>query len=565
MPKLMDAIVSTDAKDLRIPISQDTTGRELYYKVVSFIGLKEIWYFGLEYQDTKGFINWLKLNKKVSQQDVRQEEKTLHFRFLIKYYPEDVSEELVQFVTQEVFFSQAKAAILNDVVYCPSDKAVLLASLACQAKRGEYAELSYAERLLNKEKLLPDRIVRQYKLTKDEWDQRITELWVRHGDMMSEDAVMAYLKVVQDLEMYGVTFFEIQNKKGSYLWLGLDGYGLHIYERENRLTPKVGFPWSEVKTLSFNGRKFFIKPLDKKSPDFVFTVYSVEINRQILALCMGNHEMYIRRRQNEPTTITQMKAEAKHQRQIKQEEKLTLKKEREERKKAEELNLQLIEKAKSLEIKAKETAEALEIERQLKQDLEELHKLAEDESAKERQKNQEIEQQKQEIIRQLNEQQVANDSLRQQHLAEQQELEKVKREKEMNEKLYLANTRMGHLNDRRKTPENNYSYSQPPVESHHNAYVPGEFDGEARSAHEVDRLDNPPSPDYDREVSMEGYVKNYLDELTKDLSSVVEDTKLTNLDRIHVENVKAGRNKYNTLKAIRVGNTKQRIDEFECM
>ena len=36
---------------------------------------------------------------------------------------------------------------------------------------------------------------------------------------------------------------------------------------------------------------------------------------------------------------------------------LTLKKEREERKKAEELNLQLIEKAKSLEIKAKETAE----------------------------------------------------------------------------------------------------------------------------------------------------------------------------------------------------------------
>lgn len=53
----------------------------------------------------------------------------------------------------------------------------------------------------------------------------------------------------------------------------------------------------------------------------MFTVYSVEINRQILALCMGNHEMYVRRRQNEPTTITQMKAEAKRQRQIKQEEK----------------------------------------------------------------------------------------------------------------------------------------------------------------------------------------------------------------------------------------------------
>lgn len=36
---------------------------------------------------------------------------------------------------------------------------------------------------------------------------------------------------------------------------------------------------------------------------------------------------------------------------------LTFKREREERKKAEELNQQLIEKARNLEIKAKETAE----------------------------------------------------------------------------------------------------------------------------------------------------------------------------------------------------------------
>ena len=45
---------------------------------------------------------------------------------------------------------------------------------------------------------------------------------------------MAYLKIAQDLEMYGVAYFQIQNKKGTELWLGKDNFGLHIYEKGNR-------------------------------------------------------------------------------------------------------------------------------------------------------------------------------------------------------------------------------------------------------------------------------------------------------------------------------------------
>lgn len=33
-----------------------------------------------------------------------------------------------------------------------------------------------------------------------------------------------------------------------------------------RLTPKIGFPWSEIKNVSFNDKKFTIKPIDKRSP-----------------------------------------------------------------------------------------------------------------------------------------------------------------------------------------------------------------------------------------------------------------------------------------------------------
>jgi len=33
-----------------------------------------------------------------------------------------------------------------------------------------------------------------------------------------------------------------------------------------RLTPKIGFPWSEIRNVSFNSKKFVIKPIDKKAP-----------------------------------------------------------------------------------------------------------------------------------------------------------------------------------------------------------------------------------------------------------------------------------------------------------
>ena len=43
-----------------------------------------------------------------------------------------------------------------------------------------------------------------------------------------------YLKIAQDLEMYGVSYFEIKNKKGTDLWLGVDALGLNVYEKEDK-------------------------------------------------------------------------------------------------------------------------------------------------------------------------------------------------------------------------------------------------------------------------------------------------------------------------------------------
>lgn len=37
----------------------------LWFQVVKTVGLREVWFFGLQYTDSKGYVTWLKLNKKV--------------------------------------------------------------------------------------------------------------------------------------------------------------------------------------------------------------------------------------------------------------------------------------------------------------------------------------------------------------------------------------------------------------------------------------------------------------------------------------------------------------------
>lgn len=77
--------------------------------------------------------------------------------YKVKFYPEDVGEELIETSTIEFFFLQVKASILKDDIFCPADTSVLLASYALQARYGDYDVDHHNEQLFKKQKLLPQR------------------------------------------------------------------------------------------------------------------------------------------------------------------------------------------------------------------------------------------------------------------------------------------------------------------------------------------------------------------------------------------------------------------------
>uniref|UniRef100_A0A1W7RA68 Moesin/ezrin/radixin homolog 1 n=1 Tax=Hadrurus spadix TaxID=141984 RepID=A0A1W7RA68_9SCOR len=573
MPKPVNVRVTTMDAELEFAIQPSTTGKQLFDQVVKTIGLREIWFFGLQYVDSKGYITWLKLNKKVLSQDVKKE-NPMQFKFRGKFYPEDVAEELIQDITVRLFYLQVKNAILSDEIYCPPETSVLLASYAVQAKYGDFAADVHKSGCLANDRLLPQRVMDQHKLSREQWEERITNWWAEHKGMPREDAMMEYLKIAQDLEMYGVNYFEIKNKKGTDLWLGVDALGLNIYEKEDKLTPKIGFPWSEIRNISFNDRKFVIKPIDKKAPDFIFFAPRLRINKRILALCMGNHELYMRRRKPDTIEVQQMKAQAREEKLSKQQEREKLKKEMEAREQAEKKQLEYAERLKQMQnemekrqrelVEAQDTIRRLEEQLRLMQqakeelelkqnELEEMMRKLENDKAMEVEEKTKLEEAiraKQEEVSRIQDEVNQKDE---ETRRLQEEVEEARRRQEEATHALMAAT----------TPTPNHIHIQEDEHEENDELMNGEYGAELSKDDSI----NLPRPEEQRstQVSKEKHLQDQLKMLSKELATSKDDAKLTRNDLLHQENVRQGRDKYKTLREIRKGNTKRRVDQFENM
>lgn len=563
--------------ELEFSIQNSTTGKQLFDQVVKTIGLRETWFFGLQYTDSQGMAAWLKLEKKVHSQDIKKE-NPMQFRFRAKFYPEDVSEELIQTITKQAFYLQVKEGILSDEVYCPPETAVLLASYAVQVKYSDHTP----DVDITKDKLLPQRVVTQHTITKDQWNERILTWYSEHKGMLKEDAMLEYLKIAQDLEMYGVNYFEIKNKKGTELFLGVDALGINIYEKDDKLTPKIGFPWSEIRNVSFSNKKFVIKPIDKKAPDFIFYTSHMKINKRILALCMGNHEMYMRRRKPDSIEVQQMKAQTQEERLARQSERMMLMKEKEQKEEAERQRKELEERLRKFEEEMERARSELENSKEASLALEQRMREAE----RERLELEEAQRRAEEARRAAEEaahmEKEERERKEREALEAQEELER--RMTEAAEKDAEAKRLAEELVAARELVEQNQraleeALAAPPVRQetpplrnyeHENSKDSKDDDEEnSEHSHELQIVENGsvPRPEEDRITQAERNerINEQLKALSADLEATKVETQQTRYDILHRQNVSQGRDKYKTLKQIRQGNTKQRVDIFESM
>ncbi|CCD65309.1 FERM domain-containing protein [Caenorhabditis elegans] len=323
------AKVSTMDADLeKIVIEKTWTGRHLFEAVCRIIGLRETWYFGLQFTNKKNIPCWLQNDKTICGQDIQKDtsDGTFNFLFLVKFYPEDVEPEIILDATRHLFFLQIREAILSMNLYCSPEASVLLASFAVQAMHGDCTEEVGP---IDLDKHLPKSVIDQYDMSADMWRDRIKRWWSRNAGQSREEAELEYLRVAQDLEMYGILYYPICNNKETDLHLGISAQGLGIYKGVNRITPRPFFSWSEIKNIQFKNRKFHMKTVDKST--ISFRSRETSIDSSILDLCIGTHNLYLRRRQPDTLEVQQMRSQAKEDKQRRAAEQAKVALERKER------------------------------------------------------------------------------------------------------------------------------------------------------------------------------------------------------------------------------------------
>ncbi|XP_062292755.1 ezrin b isoform X2 [Scomber scombrus] len=355
----------------------------------------------------------------------------------------------------------------------------------------------------------------------------------------------------------------------------------------DQVVKTIGFPWSEIRNISFNDKKFIIKPIDKKSPDFVFYAPRLRINKRILQLCMGNHELYMRRRKPDTIEVQQMKAQAREEKQQKQMERAQLENEKKKREAIEKEKEQMEREKQELmmrlyqfEEKTKKAEKDLQDQLQRAMMLEQERRRAEEEAARLEAERQAALLAKEELARHAEDQKKSQEQLAaelEEHSAKIALLEDAKRRKEEEAETWQLRA-MEAQDDLVKTKEELHNVMAAPAPPLPLPPPPPMYDQlddnsdseENTSTHSADLQteginDHRNEEDRLTEAEKNERVQKQLKALTSELAQARDDSKNTQNDLLHCENVRAGRDKYKTLRQIRQGNTKQRIDEFEAL
>jgi len=561
--------VLTMDTELEFTILSKTTGKLLFDQVVQTTGLREIWYFGLQYTDSLGTESWLNLDKKVQDQKVKKE-ATLQFKFRVRYYTENVVDEIIQGSTLRLLYLQVKADILNETIYCVAEKAVLLSSFAAQAKYGNFESNVHEVGYLANDKILPEQVMTGHKLTREEWENKISLFHAKHKGMTREDAMMEYLKVAQDLETFGISYFDITNKKGTELILGVDCLGINVYNEGDRLSPKISFPWSEINRISFKNNNFIVKLNDKKSPKFIGICRKPKMSKKIYELASGNHEMYMRRRRPDTLEVQQMKAQKRDDEAARAKEKAELSKQIAARAKAEQMREEMEAKYKEMEANMKRReAELEEANENIKRLEEQLRELREAKDNLESQQD-ELKEMMQKLEEAKNLEAEERQRMEEEIKLKQDEIEEVRNLVDEKEKLTKDLQEEVEIS-KQKLEETTASFATAMATQNGDAssVSSDEHDSGSVSSGEKENATDIPEiivdPVEEREVGMDADMSADLAELGKELDEKKNEENETDETKVYRENLKSGADKYKTLREVRKGNTKRRIDNFENM
>nr|CDS32177.1 ezrin [Hymenolepis microstoma] len=193
-------------------------------------------------------------------------------------------------------FNKIYTAIISEKIFCPPETAVYLAAYACQAKFGPAISLRNPVPPVND--LLPKSTLDNHNLSIGEWEDRISKWHLKLGDTPFQDAIVEYLDIAQDVELYGASIFEVETQSQVRKWISLDAVGLNIYDSK-RKPPTRRYVWSDISSFVAKDNKIKLKLAHDPKQTIEFIVQNQQTGKLLEGLFAGSKELYSRRKKND--------------------------------------------------------------------------------------------------------------------------------------------------------------------------------------------------------------------------------------------------------------------------
>ena len=227
---------------------------------------------------------------------------------------------------------------------------------------------------------LPKRVIEQIKFTPNQWNQQIHRIWCCLNFMTTHEAMVEYFKIVENLNMYGIHYFEAVNDRGNTFYLGIDTHGIIVYSYFNKIFPRNFFYFDEMRNALQFKRKISVIPTNSDRK-FTLTLERSRIARLFCSMVDGYNSRLNDRVQPISYHVQLMRANAADIRKIQKIEE-QLQKEKEAREKAETTSQYYLGRMKTIQSEMKlfgrSLASTYDKIRSVKKKLDELHKARSD-------------------------------------------------------------------------------------------------------------------------------------------------------------------------------------------
>lgn len=301
-------VVHLTGQRMQVLCGPNTTGRQLYDTVLSHLGLREHYFFGIAY--IRDGEHWFleddqKLHKVAPPgwKDIGKQVNILTGLFTlfvrVKYYVDSIM-SLRHSETRHLYYLQLRHDVLEERCHVADDEALSLAGVALQAEYGDYDTHHFPRAYFQPDHYIPQRNIRHIgsSVIRDDVPSHHSE----HTGLDQDEAEFKFMRLLQQCPEYGIHFYKVYRSKKSSavpLWAGIGIHGVIIADQRGDFRePQHRHPWHFTQKISFNRRRFSITPKSEAGPmklaKLNYYTDSHRKGRYLLQFCTAQHHFHMK-------------------------------------------------------------------------------------------------------------------------------------------------------------------------------------------------------------------------------------------------------------------------------